>query len=111
MIRVMYWWKVEPGQEDAFAAAWSQVTRWIREHKPGARGSLLLRSAEDPHEFVAIARWTSREAWEASPQLDDAEMQVHRQTMRTTAERSRPAVFFEEVADLTVSDEERAGEA
>ncbi|MFY0532118.1 antibiotic biosynthesis monooxygenase family protein [Nannocystis pusilla] len=102
----MYCWKVKPGQEEAFAAAWSQVTRWIRTHVPGARGSVLLRSAEDPHEFVAIARWTSRAAWEAFPGTEASELQAHRQTMRETAERSRPAAFFEEVDDLTVSGEE-----
>ena len=107
MIRVMYWWKVQPGQEEAFAAAWGAVTRWIRAHAAGARGSLLVRSAEDPHEFVGVARWTSRAAWEAYQASDrrDPEMLAHAQVMRAAAERSRPTAFFEEVSDLTLRGE------
>lgn len=107
MIRVMYGWKVKPGQEEAFAASWRAVTRWIRAHAPGARGSLLVRSADDPHEFVAVARWTSRAAWEAYQASDrqDPELLAHAQVMRATAERSRPTAFFEEVSDLTLRGE------
>lgn len=107
----MYWWKVKPGQEEAFAAAWRAITRWMRAHAPGARGSLLVRSAEEPHEFVGVARWTSRAAWEAyqasNPQAQ--ELLAHAQVMGATAERSRPPAFFEEVSDLTLrGDEEQA---
>ncbi|MCY0993135.1 antibiotic biosynthesis monooxygenase [Nannocystis sp. ILAH1] len=111
MIRVMYGWKVKPGQEEAFAAAWGAVTRWSRVHAPGARGSLLVRGAEDPHEFVGVARWTSRAAWEAYQASDrqDPELLAHAQVMRATSERSRPAAFFDEVSDLTLRGEgERA---
>lgn len=106
MIRVMYWWNVKPGQEEAFAAAWIGITRWIRRHVEGARGSLLVRSADDPHEFVAIARWASRAAWDASHASSptDPELLAHVQAMKATAERSRPHVFYDEVADLTVGD-------
>lgn len=107
MIRVMYWWKVTPGREEAFTAAWAGVTRWMRAHVPGARGSLLLRSGEDPHEFVAIARWVSRAAWEASRARtpEDPELLAHVQVMKATAERARPHVFHDEMADLTLTGE------
>jgi heme-degrading monooxygenase HmoA len=65
MIRVMYRWKVNPGQEDVFAKAWTQGTKVIRATVKGARGSLLLKSRQNPCEFVAIARWTSVEDWRA----------------------------------------------
>ena len=65
MIRVMYRWKVNPGQEDVFAKAWTQGTKVIRATVKGARGSLLLQSRKNPCEFVAIARWTSVDDWRA----------------------------------------------
>jgi heme-degrading monooxygenase HmoA len=65
MIRVMYRWKVNPGQEEVFAKAWAQGTKVIRATVKGARGSLLLQSRENPCEFVAIARWTNEVDWRA----------------------------------------------
>ena len=65
MIRVMYRWKVNPGQEEVFAKAWAQGTKVIRATVKGARGSLLLQSRKDPCEFVAIARWTNAVDWRA----------------------------------------------
>ena len=65
MIRVMYRWKVNPGQEDVFAKAWTQGTKIIRATVKGARGSLLLKSRKNPCEFVAIARWISVADWRA----------------------------------------------
>lgn len=65
MIRVMYRWKVNPGQEAVFAKAWTQGTKLIRATVKGARGSLLLQSRKNPCEFVAIARWVSVEDWQA----------------------------------------------
>ena len=65
MIRVMYRWKVTPGQENVFAKAWTQGTKAIRSTVKGARGSLLLQSRKNPCEFVAIARWASVEDWRA----------------------------------------------
>ncbi|WAS89646.1 antibiotic biosynthesis monooxygenase [Nannocystis poenicansa] len=103
----MYRGKVKPGQEEAFATAWRGITRWMRTHVSGARGSLLVRSAEESLVFVGIARWASRAAWEASqarsPQ--DPELLAHVQAMRATAERSRPPAFHEEVSDLTLGGE------
>ena len=103
MIRVMYTWTVRPGQEEAFTAAWVGITRFMRAHVEGARGSLLVRSAEDPQAFVAIARWTSRAAWEASHANSpaDPELLAHAKVMRAAAERPHTQVFYEEVCDLT----------
>ena len=65
MIRIMYRWTVKRGQAHVFAQAWSQGTKIIRSTVKGARGSLLLQSWKNPHEFVAIARWASIEDWRA----------------------------------------------
>ncbi len=61
MIRVIYRWKVQAGQENAFARAWSQGTRTIRATYKGAHGSVLLRSQREPSEFLGIAQWDSLE--------------------------------------------------
>ena len=60
MIRVIYHWTVTQGQEEAFAAAWHAITLALRERVEGCHGSLLLREAGSPQEYVAIARWASR---------------------------------------------------
>jgi heme-degrading monooxygenase HmoA len=65
MIRVIYHWKVVPGREQDFAAAWSAVTRVLQATTAGAGGSILMRSHSDPLEFIAMARWDSLEAWQA----------------------------------------------
>ncbi|MGE0823318.1 MAG: antibiotic biosynthesis monooxygenase [Candidatus Binatia bacterium] len=59
----MYRWKVNPGQEEVFTAAWTHGTKIIRATVKGARGSLLLQSHTDPCIFVATARWASIEDW------------------------------------------------
>jgi heme-degrading monooxygenase HmoA len=64
MIRAIYRWQVQPGQEDAFVAAWSRGTQAIRGQIKGAQGSMLLRSHEQPTEFIAIAQWDSLEDWQ-----------------------------------------------
>jgi heme-degrading monooxygenase HmoA len=56
MIRVIYRWQVQAGQEDAFARAWSRGTRTIRATCKGAHGSVLLRSQRAPAEFLGIAQ-------------------------------------------------------
>src|SRR5687767_14991322 len=65
MIRVLYRWRVQKGQEDKFVEAWSEVTRAIRDNFEGARGSVLLRGELDDGKFVALAKWDSFEAWKA----------------------------------------------
>lgn len=44
MIRVVYRWKVQAGQEDTFVRAWTRGTRAIRATFEGSHGSVLLRS-------------------------------------------------------------------
>jgi heme-degrading monooxygenase HmoA len=60
-----YWWKVHPGKEDQFRAAWRRGTELIRE-KYGSLGSRLhwedLESGEG--RFVGVAEWPDRETWQ-----------------------------------------------
>lgn len=65
MIRVLYRFKVTNNHADAFVESWSKSTEEFREEVQGAFGSQLFRSRENPGEFVALARWSSWEEWEA----------------------------------------------
>jgi heme-degrading monooxygenase HmoA len=100
MIRVMYRWKVTPGQEAVFARAWTQGTKVIRATVKGARGSLLLQSRTDPCEFVAIARWASVEDWRAFRRGEKPDLE----SFRTAAAVSQLQAVepLREVRDLRV---------
>jgi heme-degrading monooxygenase HmoA len=109
MIRVMYRWKVNPGQEGVFARAWTHATKVIRATVKGARGSLLLQSRTDPCEFVAIARWASVEDWRAFRRAEKPDQE----SFRTAAAVSQLQAVepLSEVRDLRVlSTAERSGQ-
>jgi quinol monooxygenase YgiN len=61
MFAVLYRWKLKPGHEDSFRAAWSAATEAIRAHY-GTSGSRLHRA--DDGTFVAYAVWPDRAKWE-----------------------------------------------
>lgn len=63
VIRVVYRWRVDPHQFAAFRDSWRATTNRIHETVPGARGSFLLRAADDESEVLTVATWDSLEAW------------------------------------------------
>lgn len=84
---VIYRFRVEPEDEQAFLDAWTRLTELIRDHR-GGRGSRLHRA--DDGLLYAYAQWPSREAWEADGRLPP-EANALLATMRaTTAERLDP---------------------
>lgn len=62
MFVVAYWWKVHPGKEDQFRAAWRRGTELIRE-KYGSLGS-RLHWDEGERRFIGVAEWPDRETWQ-----------------------------------------------
>ena len=65
MVRAVYRWRVQAGQEAVFVQAWRQGTAAMRAGVRGAGGSLLMQSYDAPSEFMALACWASMEAWQA----------------------------------------------
>ncbi len=65
MIRVFYRWRVDDGAETAFRAWWREGTLRIRNERTRALGSCLLRSDTDSLSFTGVARWETREHFEA----------------------------------------------
>jgi len=66
MIRVMYRWTVKQQDREEFVQTWEEGTLKIQTHCGGAMGSILLHSSENPEHFFGMARWPSREIWEAA---------------------------------------------
>ena len=65
MVRAVYHWRVQAGQEAVFVQAWRQDTAARRSYVKGAGGNLLMQSYRDPSEFMAPACWASMEDWQA----------------------------------------------
>ena len=96
---VIYRWRLKPGSEEAFRAAWETVTRIIRrEH--GGLGSRLHRTAEGL--WLAYAQWPDRASWEALQKAPAADP-VASGIMRDCVERRLEPILLEPVADLLVT--------
>ncbi|MBY6204645.1 antibiotic biosynthesis monooxygenase [Halomonas denitrificans] len=61
MMAVLIEFRVRPGQDDAFRAAWTETTDYIRVHF-GSLGSRLHRAGD--HRYVAYALWPDRETYD-----------------------------------------------
>jgi heme-degrading monooxygenase HmoA len=96
-MRAIYRWRVRPGREEEFVRTWTALTKRIRAGVPGARGSMLLQSAERPDEFVAVARWETIEQWRAFRDASAATPAPNPQAANADLISAEP---FEEVADL-----------
>jgi quinol monooxygenase YgiN len=96
---VIYRWRLKPGSEEAFRAAWETVTRTIcREH--GGLGSRLHRTAEGL--WLAYAQWPDRASWEALQSAPAADA-VASGIMSDCVERRLEPILLEPVADLLVT--------
>lgn len=63
MFVAVYWWKVHPGKEEQFRAAWRRGTELITA-RYGSYGSRLHR-AEDGR-FIGVAEWPDEDTWRAA---------------------------------------------
>lgn len=63
MFVAAYWWKVHPGKEAQFRAAWRRGTELIQA-KYGSLGSRLHR--DEQGRFIGVAEWPDRATWQAA---------------------------------------------
>lgn len=96
MFAVQYRWRMKPGMEDTFRAAWRTMTEAIRARHQTS-GSRLHRT--DDGELVAYAVWPSRQAWEAARKQASADPEAGA-AMRACIEQSLGAVPLDIVDDL-----------
>ena len=61
MFVAAYWWKVHPGKEEQFRAAWRRGTRLIQE-KYHSLGSRLHRDQDG--RFIGVAEWPDEATWQ-----------------------------------------------
>ena len=60
MFVALYWWRVHPGKEEQFRAAWRRGTELITA-RYGSHGSRLHRAPDG--RFIAIAEWPDEATW------------------------------------------------
>ena len=102
MFVAAYWWKVHPGKEEQFRAAWCRGTHLNRE-KYGSLGSRLhwedLGGGEG--RFIGVAEWPDREAWQrafdAKMVYDDPETRAA--FVDAIADTAREPLLLMEVTD------------
>lgn len=65
MFVAAYWWRVHPGKEEQFRAAWRRGTELIRA-KYGSLGSRLHWEDEGGGQgrFIGVAEWPDRATWQ-----------------------------------------------
>ncbi len=97
MIRIVYRWEVARENFPAFRDAWETTTQAIHAEVPGALGSFMLRESSNPDQVLTIARWVSREHWEAFWGEADPEAMTR---MRELGNRIAVDVY-DEIGDFT----------
>ncbi|MFT3955699.1 MAG: gamma-glutamylcyclotransferase [Piscinibacter sp.] len=96
---VLYRWRLQPGAEDSFVAAWTRISALLRSQR-GSLGSRLHRGPDGW--WYSYAQWPSAEAraraFDAAPV--DAEASAR---MQAAIVESLPELVLEPVADLMLS--------
>lgn len=66
-------WKVKPGREAEFIAAWQAFAEWTSSSQSGAGEGILLQEEASPNQFVSLGPWGSAESvahWRAQPEFE-----------------------------------------
>jgi quinol monooxygenase YgiN len=54
-------WRVRPGREDEFVAAWHELAQWTVDNLDDTGQGTLLRDSEDPSHFLSFGSWRDAE--------------------------------------------------
>jgi quinol monooxygenase YgiN len=104
---VIYRWRLKPGTEASFRAAWEIVTRIIRDEH-GGLGSRLHRV--DDGSYLAYAQWPDRASWAAMQSAPPADPMASGMMADCVEERLSP-ILLEPLADLLVTGDWSGGAA
>ena len=97
-IIALYRWRLHAGHEDAFVAAWSNVTRALR-----ARGSLGSRLHRGPDGlWYGYAQWPDEATRQAAFAVEDPTTSADVAIMRAAVAERLPELLLEPVADFLV---------
>ena len=55
-------WRVKPGKEDDFVAAWQELAEWALRDIEGSRGARLMQDRDEPTRFYTLGPWDSPDA-------------------------------------------------
>ena len=98
MFVAAYWWRVHPGKEEQFRAAWRRGTELITA-RYGSLGSRLHRTIDG--RFIGVAEWPDEATWQAA---FDAKMVYDEPATRAAfvgaiADAAREPLLLMEVTD------------
>jgi heme-degrading monooxygenase HmoA len=93
---VLYRWRLHPGSEDAFIAAWSRASELLRSER-GSLGSRLHRGPDGL--WYSYAQWPSAQARDDAFAPGPVDQQASEQMAQAIAERL-PEIVLESVADF-----------
>jgi heme-degrading monooxygenase HmoA len=99
---VLYRWRLRPGSEAAFVAAWSRVSEVLREER-GSLGSRLHRGSDGL--WYSYAQWPSQEARAVAFALGPADREAAAAMDAAIVERL-PEVILEPMADFLLQGRE-----
>lgn len=93
MIRVIYRWTVMKREDrEEFVRTWEEGTLKIQTNCTGALGSIPLHSSDNPEHFFGMARWQSKEIWEAA--------QRTMPLLNLQGPKPESEYFFDELVDI-----------
>ena len=101
---VLYRWVLREGMEEQFVAAWSRVTRALREER-GSLGSRLHRGPDGI--WYGYAQWPSAKVREEA--FDRPVDPEARRLMREAIEQDLPELVLESVSDYLVLPNAKTG--
>ncbi len=94
----LYWWRVHPGKEEQFRAAWRRGTELITE-RYGSCGSRLHRALDG--RFIGVAEWPDEASWRAAfeARMVYDEPETRRAFVDAIAESAAEPMLLMEVVD------------
>jgi len=84
-------WRVRPGNEESFVAAWSQLGQRFSMLPQQPYWGTLIRSLVDPSLFVSFGPWPSAEAVQAM--REDAVSQEALERLRALCDEATPGPY------------------